>query len=141
VLLMSDTGAGFDMNGVTLRFDDEAPGLLPASAPIVSGNYKPTNIGGGDSFFSPAPPPPYGAAFSTFVGTDPNGDWQLYIIDDQGSDGGTIGGGWRLSFTFDVALRIDRLGNSVVLSWPSSETGYTLESAPAPSAAPLTVVT
>ncbi len=141
VLLMSDAGAGFDVNGVVLRFDDEAPSTLPAATPIVSGDYKPTNIGGGDSFFSPAPLPPYATAFSAFTGTDPNGDWQLYIIDDQGSDVGTIGGGWRLSFTFDVALRIDRLGNSVVLSWPSIETGYTLESAPAPSGAVWTVIT
>jgi hypothetical protein len=38
-----------------------------------------------------------------------------------------------LSFVFNVTLRIDRLGSSIVLSWPSSETGYTLESAPAPT--------
>jgi subtilisin-like proprotein convertase family protein len=141
VLLMSDVGAGFDLNSLTLRFDDDAPATLPASTPIVAGNYKPTNIGGGDSFFSPAPLPPYAASLATFIGTDARGDWQLYIIDDQGSDVGSIGGGWRLSFTFDFALQIERLGNSVVLSWPSIETGYTLESASAPSGAAWTVVT
>ncbi len=133
VLLMSDAGGGYDLNGVTLKFDDEAGLFLPAAAQIVAGSYKPSNVGGGDFFFSPAPPPPYAAFMSSFNGTDPNGDWSLYILDDQGSDVGLVGSGWRMSFVFNVALRIERLGSSVVLSWPSSETGYTLESAPAPT--------
>jgi uncharacterized repeat protein (TIGR01451 family) len=136
VLVMSDAGLGYDLNGVTLRFDDGASDYLPAAAPIVSGTFKPTNIGGGDSFFSPAPAPPYGAALAVFNDTNPNGDWSLYIADDQGGDIGIVASGWRLSFSFgaSVLLRIERSGPNVILSWEASFTGYTLESASSPVA-------
>ncbi len=35
---------------------------------------------------------------STFNGTDPNGAWKLYVVDDSGSDSGTIAG-WSLRVT------------------------------------------
>jgi hypothetical protein len=141
VLLMSDVGAGFDLNAVTLRFDDDAPSTLPAAAQIVAGTYKPSNVGGGDLFFAPAPPPPYSATLSAFYGIDPTGDWQLYIVDDQGSDEGALASGWRLSFTFTVALRIEQFAGSIVVSWSALEPGYVLESASAPAGATWTVVT
>jgi uncharacterized repeat protein (TIGR01451 family)/uncharacterized delta-60 repeat protein len=132
VILMSDCGAGNDISDVTLRFDDNAPDSLPATAPIVSGVFKPTNIGGGDVFFAPAPAGTYGSTLSAFTGTDPNGDWLLYIMDDQGSDVGVLFGGWRLNFSGGASVRliVTRVGNDVVLSWPASATDYTLQSAP-----------
>lgn len=39
-ILMSAAGSGFDINNVTLTFDDEAPTPLP-SAQITSGTYQP----------------------------------------------------------------------------------------------------
>ena len=33
---------------------------------------------------------------STFAGTDPNGTWSLYIVDDWSSDSGSLSGGWSL---------------------------------------------
>src|SRR5207244_2293301 len=99
-------------------------------APIVSGIYKPTNIGQDDTFFAPAPGGPYGTALSVFAGTDPNGAWLLYIVDDSGTDAGLLAGGWRLSFngTSSVLLAGELAGGNMVLSWPGSLTGYVLES-------------
>ncbi len=102
VILMSD--AGYFYYGLytsTLTFDDDAPGPLPESfgQQIFSGTYKPTNYGGGaDSFPSPAPGEPYGAALSIFDGIRPNGDWRLYVVDDEpAAYDGIIAGGWSLS--------------------------------------------
>src|SRR5262249_24301694 len=96
VLLMSDVGEGVDVVRVTLKFDDAASSSLPEAGPIISGVYKPMNIGGGDIFKVPALVGPYGDRLSVFNGMDPNGDWKLFIMDDQGSDSGVIAGGWRL---------------------------------------------
>ena len=130
VILMSDAGEGDDLNKVTLKFDDAATDSLPANSPIISGTYKPTNIGGGDLFNPPAPSGPYGANLAVFNNTVANGDWLLYIMDDQGSDAGAIFGGWRLTFTTGPAppvLRVARSGNNIVLSWPVSSPGFVLE--------------
>lgn len=96
VMLLSDAGGGTDVNGVTLTFDDSAP-AVPAT--IVSGTFAPTNVGTADPFPAPAPAAPYGASLSAFNGVDPNGTWQLFIVDDAGGDLGTLAGGWSLSFT------------------------------------------
>jgi hypothetical protein len=55
VLIMSDVGGGNALNNVNLTFDDDAAGSLPDATQIVTGTYKPTNIGAGDTFPSPAP--------------------------------------------------------------------------------------
>jgi len=133
VMLMSDAGAGFDMSGVTLRFDDEAAGFLPPASGIVSGTFKPTNLGAADYFFAPAPPEPYGTALGVFRGTNPNGAWSLFIMDDQGTDTGFIGGGWRLSFTFGQQLSIVYSGGNVVISWAAGDPSFQLERAASPS--------
>src|SRR5262249_11463304 len=97
LLLMSDTGGAFGVTNVTLTFDDAAPTSLPDSAQIVSGLYKPTNFGANDAFAAPAPPSPYGETLSSFNGTNPNGTWSLYVVDDGRKDVGIIAGGWSLS--------------------------------------------
>jgi uncharacterized repeat protein (TIGR01451 family) len=131
LLLMSDAGQGNDINAVTLRFEDAAPVPLPVSGPIVSGIYRPNNAGSNDVFLAPAPGEPYGAALAVFHGTNPNGDWLLYIMDDQGADTGALLGGWRLTISTDSAaaprLTIALEGNEVVLSWPASAPGYSVE--------------
>jgi hypothetical protein len=51
---------------------------------------------------------------SVFGGADPNGEWQLYIVDDADADMGSLAGGWSLTLTtrqevcvtFPCALRI-----------------------------------
>lgn len=101
--------------GVTFTLDDEAAGQIPGT--LASGTFKPTRseIGCGvvntaTAFPAPAPAPAavsnenphYGDALSTFDGTNPNGVWSLYVIDD--SDEPSVGfhasiGGWSLDIT------------------------------------------
>ena len=99
VILMSDCGGSPDIVNVTLGFDDAAESSLPDSTQIVAGTYKPTNFGTGDTFPAPAPAGPYVANFGDFLGTDPNGTWSLYVVDDAGGDIGSIAGGWELNIT------------------------------------------
>ena len=107
VLLMSDVGSGFDVAGVRVVLDDEATESLPdleTDGPITSGTYKPTQGTNPDGegyaapadFPSPAPTSPYGTSLSVFDGTDPNGIWQLYVVDDTDRDRGKFKGGWSL---------------------------------------------
>ena len=116
----STCGAAFDFlacnntgtpgaTGITVTLDDAATQDLTSQATsFVSGTYKPTNVGtASDSWPSPAPAPPYmqpqpvGAATfaSTFNGSNPNGTWRLYVIDDSFSATGRIQGGWSLTIT------------------------------------------
>ena len=114
-LLMSDCGGSDFVANVNLTFDDSFPSL-PDDSQIFSGTYKPTQgiicgsggsncvPGCGDptkcanSWPSPAPSLPYLTTLSVFNGTNPNGTWQLYVIDDSFGDYGSISGGWSLTF-------------------------------------------
>lgn len=98
LLLMSDVGGFDDANGITLTFMDGAPGL-PDSGQLVSGTFAPTNFGTGDTFPAPAPGGPYASLLSAFNGTNGNGLWSLYVVDDLGGDVGSISGGYSLNFT------------------------------------------
>ncbi len=110
--LMSDAGdtSGAQRDPVELTFDDSGPPLPCQSWTVTlpGGTYRPTNDPIppndcapelSDAFPAPAPAAPYGDALSVFNGIDPNGTWNLYIVDDNGNDYGSIGGGWSLDFT------------------------------------------
>ncbi len=94
---------------VTLTFDDAAASQLPTNAPLTSGTFRPTSDNpAGDTFPAPAPAPAatdFAAPDSTatfanhFNGTNPNGTWSLYVVDDSGGDAGSISGGWSLNIT------------------------------------------
>jgi len=98
VILLSDVGSSFDVVNVNLTLDDTAAASLPVSTLITSGTYRPTNSGTGDTFAAPAPAGPYGLALSDFNGVSPNGNWQLYVVDDAGGDLGSFAGGWNVRF-------------------------------------------
>lgn len=98
VVLMSDTGGNSDLSNVALTFDDTAAGSLPDSSPISSGVFRPTNIGMGDGFPTPAPGGPHGETLSVFNGANPNGTWALYVLDDANPRSGSIAGGWSINF-------------------------------------------
>jgi len=100
---LSDLGGSVDAVNLTITLDDTAAAALPAT--FVSGTFRPGNSGTGDTFAAPAPAGPYQspatagtATFaSVFGGSNPNGTWSLYTVDDAGSDIGSIAGGWTLT--------------------------------------------
>jgi subtilisin-like proprotein convertase family protein len=104
--VLSDAGSDVDANGVTLVLDDGA--ATPVGSPIVSGSFQPTNLGGADPFPTPSPAATGASTLSVFNGTDPNGTWQLYVVDDAAGDIGAVSGGWslRITATDTVAPRV-----------------------------------
>jgi len=105
LILQSDVGGGTDVTGISLTYTDGAS-LPPDAGPLVSGTFAPSNVTAGDAFAAPAPAGPYGnpapagsdTQASEFAGTNPNGTWELYVIDDAGGDLGSIDGGWCIAF-------------------------------------------
>lgn len=98
VMLMSDCGGANALVGVTLGFDDAGP-VLPDSAQIFSGTYRPTDFATGETLPAPAPAGPYGTLLAAFNDVDPNGTWSLYVADDASGDSGLISGGWSLTLS------------------------------------------
>lgn len=95
-IVMSDAGGSGDVNGVGLTIDDEAPIFFPDSGQIVSTAYLPSNY---NTILDPFPTqtPSGNRLLSRFDGTNPNGFWKLFVVDDFPSvDGGQFAGGWSL---------------------------------------------
>jgi subtilisin-like proprotein convertase family protein len=114
-ILMADNGGGAGVSGVNLTFDDAASGTLPDESLIESGNYKPSVGSAGpfngcsvpqsfptDATGTNPPAGPYGSSLSVFNGSDPNGVWKLYVIDDTITRGGSITG-WSLDISTTTA--------------------------------------
>jgi subtilisin-like proprotein convertase family protein len=107
-LLMRDSGGLIPVSGIDLTFDDAASGFLPDDdAQLTSGTYRsswgPTTWGcfAPASFPADAPAGPYSSSLEIFNGTNPNGTWKLYVIDDAGGDSGSITG-WSLDISTTV---------------------------------------
>jgi subtilisin-like proprotein convertase family protein len=101
-LLMSDAGACLAISsGTNVTFDTAAAASVPQSTAITTGTYKPTDyaIGPADSFPAPGPAAPYTATLAGFNGTPPNGDWKLFVVDDEAADTGQIASGFSLTIT------------------------------------------
>jgi uncharacterized delta-60 repeat protein len=96
-LIMANAGSSFALNGVTLKFDDGAASSLPQSSQIVSGSYKPTAYLPVSAFPAPAPAGPYATNLAVFNGSNPNGTWSLYVMDDSMLNYGAITNGWFLN--------------------------------------------
>src|SRR6185369_10209742 len=54
-----------------------------------------------DNMPEPAPLGPYKTSLSAFNGTDANGTWSLYVVDDALMDTGRIAG-WSLILAWDI---------------------------------------
>lgn len=102
VVLMSDAGTGSAVSGLTLTFDEVLGGTLPQTGLINSGTYRTADYGGADVFPAPAPAGPYGTSLTNFFGSNPNGAWTLYAVDDSAGGVGVITNGWSLQFTMLV---------------------------------------
>ena len=121
LLLLSDAGGITDAVNANLTFDDAASGLIPDGGPLVSGTFKPTNYATGDVFPAPAPAGPYTdpQLLSVFNGTNPNGTWSLYIVDDAGADVGTLTG-WTLNI--NLSQSVCCTSTACVLTCPANTT-------------------
>jgi subtilisin-like proprotein convertase family protein len=100
--LFHEAGGSTSVSNVDLTFDDAAADTVPD--PIVSGTYKPTQVLGSClppniDYPPPAPANPYGMDLAGFNGADPNGTWNLYVVDDTHVDSGSIDNGWSLEIT------------------------------------------
>jgi uncharacterized delta-60 repeat protein/uncharacterized repeat protein (TIGR01451 family) len=103
-VLMSDAGGTSanpnPLSNVTITFDSTAATVLPATARITPGSYRPANyagLGTADAFPPPAPAMPYtNTDLSIFIGATPNGIWSLYVVDDNTLDVGSIKG-WSVT--------------------------------------------
>lgn len=108
-LVMSDAGGSGDPVNVTYTFDQTAAGLMPdAPTTIVpAGTFQPSNYaglatpepGGQDNFPTAGGLMSYPTTFNIFNGTNPNGDWKLYVVDDQNLDTNSLPGGWSIDIT------------------------------------------
>jgi Ca2+-binding RTX toxin-like protein len=111
VVLMSDAGCDDDVDGVNLTFDDAAAnGDIPPFGPLESSAYRPEDYdtptecadSPEDEVFAQAPPAPYGTALNVFNGTPPNGNWSLFVVDDEAGNAGQLANGWSLTITSEV---------------------------------------
>jgi hypothetical protein len=95
---MSDAGGSADIVERTLTFDDDDPNALPIpdSGPLATATYHTADYDGGDvdNWLLPGP---FFPGIYTFRGTDPRGQWKLYITDDATAD---VGGAVRWCIDF-----------------------------------------
>jgi hypothetical protein len=114
-ILMSDAGdcsLPSQPTPIELGFADGAPPIpcLAGLTPLAAGTYAPTNDpttptdcsedGMVPDFFSaPAPAGPYVPSLAAFNNANPNGVWNLYVMDQFSSDFGGIDQGWSLDLT------------------------------------------
>jgi subtilisin-like proprotein convertase family protein len=109
-ILWSDAGGTNSITGTTLTLDDEAQVFLPDSGqisdpqtPLPSKTYMPSNYQVGDDNWPDAPQESGNRLLSTFDGTNPTGEWKLYVFDDtqqpdtgDRNGSGTFANGWSL---------------------------------------------
>jgi hypothetical protein len=135
-VLMGNTGSlnKSPVTNLDITLDDAAASNLPLDTPLVSGTFKPTQRNP-FAFDFPAPAPAtaslMGPTLTNFIGTDPNGTWSLYVVDDTSPDSGVITGGWSLTITTTpLLLSITQQQTNAILSWTNAAVGFTLQSTP-----------
>ncbi|MGI8966328.1 MAG: hypothetical protein ACR2H1_09630 [Limisphaerales bacterium] len=102
LILMSDAGGGTDVTNLTFTFDDSAAVQMSDGGTLTNGTFLPSNFGLPDTFPSPAPIPSLVPNLSIFNGKNPNGRWDLYVVDDESGDPGQIANGWSLSIVTEI---------------------------------------
>lgn len=109
VMLMSDACGNLSKGGMQsdiITFDDDATTVLPDDGPCPTktvatvkpvnyvGDAEPDDFGVGGGVFAP-----FGTALADFIGEDPNGRWELYVLDDNIEVSGFELHGWFLTLT------------------------------------------
>jgi len=124
VMLMSDAGGGA-ANAVTdinLTFSPTATTAVPQGTMMSTATVLPANYANEENpadFSDPFPGPAptvlnrEPADLTVFNGTNPNGTWRLYVVDDfQGDDGGDIGAGWTLFLTVPTVFTVTKTADT-----------------------------
>jgi hypothetical protein len=113
---------GGDLNEATFTFDSQAGSELSGSS-CSSGTFRPTNISAGDSWPAPGPGAVTTAQLNNFNGEDPNGEWELFVVDGTAAQGGTIQQ-WSVTATTATAeVIVPGVGTSgVAYPYPSTRT-------------------
>ncbi len=103
-IVMADAGGTSSVSGIDITLDDEAPNgaVLPDSGRLTAGTFRPRNYSGRDSFRG------VDENTNTLLGTfdriNPNGVWELYVVDDsRNGKAGKIAGGWKLEILYGEA--------------------------------------
>ena len=109
-------------SNVVYTISDDGATALPNSTALTAGTFKPATYRSGDSFPSPGPllaynspgPTPAGAATltSVFGNTNPNGTWNLFVVDFATGDMGSISGGWTLTLTVPGPLEVTKVADT-----------------------------
>lgn len=102
--LMADAGGSADALSFTLKIDDEAGLTLPDNSALSTGSFRPANHPGADAFPSLSPVPT-ATSLSVFDGSNPNGEWRLYVVDDSAPNTGAFSGGWDLELSVKLAKK------------------------------------
>ena len=101
-VLMSGAGSGYPLDDIDLTFEGDAQAALSDEGQIVSGTYRATNFKTQQVSTSADLPGLYVTNLSGFNGFDPNGDWDLYVIDEDHQDGGRVTTGWTLTLSTTI---------------------------------------
>jgi len=122
-LVMSDAEGSGDHTNITYTFDQLAAATLPNDPTTVTpaGTFKPSNFlgfatpepGGQDNFPTAGGLLSYPTDFAIFNGTNPNGDWKLYVVDDQVIDNVSLPSGWSIDITSSVPVAAASIGGRV----------------------------
>ena len=110
-LVMSDAGGSGDPTNITYTFDQAgAPMPNDPTTIVPAGTFQPSNYlgfatpepNGQDNFPMAGGLLSYPTNFDIFNGTNPNGDWKLYVVDDQVIDNVSLPSGWSIDITSAV---------------------------------------
>jgi hypothetical protein len=101
--VMGYVGHEHDVQNLDLTLDDEAAAPL-SDSPLTSGTFRPTQRDD-VAFAAPAPTPNGNVALSVFDGADPNGTWQVWVMDDGNNDIGVVDG-WALQITAEADVQV-----------------------------------
>jgi subtilisin-like proprotein convertase family protein len=107
IILMSDAGGRIPVVNSRLVFSDSGTQTLRDDGPIpLEGIFQPSNYAGDADVFSGADLSKLQTTLAGFNGTDPNGDWKLYVVDDQVNDTGKFAKGFALRVTTTPTIRL-----------------------------------
>jgi subtilisin-like proprotein convertase family protein len=101
--VISDAGGGGSTYpGVNLVFEDAAVTAVPDTGPLTAGTYQPADYQAVESL-PPGGIGSIGTNLNALLAGGVNGDWNLFVTDDEGGDSGEIAS-WALVFVGDPPL-------------------------------------